>query len=78
MNVDKMKLCTRVVAPKHTINTDVMTFKTSPTPDVEEWFLQNKIWDSELLAEDDGDHGPLFVYYFAKEQDAILFSLRWS
>lgn len=76
MFVEKMKLCTRVVAPKHTITTDVTTFRTSPTPEVEEWLFQNKIWDGELLAEGVG-HDPIYVYYFAKEQDAILFSLRW-
>ena len=77
MHVDKMKQCTRVVAPKHTITTDVTTFRTSPTPEVEQWLFQNKIWDGELIAEDDGDHGPLYVFYFANERDAILFSLRW-
>lgn len=79
MHVDVMKQCTRVKAPKHTIMiTDVMTFETRPLDEVIEWTCDNNIWDWELIAEDDGDHGPLYVYYFVNPQDAVLFSLRWS
>lgn len=77
MHVDKMKLCTRVKAPKHTLTTDITTFRTLPKPEVEQWLCENDIWDCELIAEDDGDHGPLYVFYFVNERDAILFSLRW-
>lgn len=77
MHVDRMKLCTRVKAPEHTIYTNFTTFEVRIRPEVEEWFSQNKIWDGELIAEDDGDHGPLYVFYFANEKDAIMFSLRW-
>lgn len=77
MHVDKMKLCTRVKAPEHTIVRDIATFRISPTPEVEEWLFENNILDGALIAEDDGDHGPLFVYYFVNEKDAMLFSLRW-
>ena len=78
MHVDKMKLCTRVKAPLHTIVTDVVSFKTSPTKEVEDWLAEHGIWDGELIAEDDGDHGPLYVYYFVKPEDAVMFALRWS
>lgn len=77
MHVDKMKICTRVKAPNHTLTTDITTFRTLPKPEVAQWLYENDIWDCELIAEDDGDHGPLYVYYFADERDAILFSLRW-
>lgn len=78
MHVDVMKRCTRVKAPRHTITTDVMTFETHPIYEVIKWLEQHEIWDWELIAEDDGDHGPLYVYYFVDPQDATLFSLRWS
>lgn len=76
MFVEKMKLCTRVKAPKHTVYTDFATFEVRIRPEVLNWLIENHIYDGELIAEGVG-HDPIYVYYFAKEQDAILFSLRW-
>lgn len=77
MHVDLMKLCSRVVAPKSTYSIDVMTFNPSVKSEVTKWLEEHQIWDWELIGEDDGDHGPLYVFYFVNECDAILFSLRW-
>ena len=78
MHVEVMRRCTRVKAPGHTLTTDIMTFNTIVTEPVMAWMCDNNIWVWELIAEDDGDHGPLFVYYFVNPSDATLFSLRWS
>lgn len=77
MHVEQMKRCTRVKAPRHTVSTDIMTFNVVVEDPVMEWLENNNIWDWDLIAEDDGDHGPLYVFYFANEKDAIMFSLRW-
>jgi len=78
MHVDKMKLCTRVRAPQHTLYTSIFTGLTIPKFAVRVWLDINNILDYELIAEDDGDHGPLYVFYFVHEQDAIWFMLRWG
>ena len=78
MHVNQMAKCTRVKAPIHTIYTDIITFNVIVEPFVIEWLEEHDIWDWELIAEDDGDHGPLYVYYFAQGQDAVMFSLRWA
>lgn len=76
MHVDKMKLCTRVNAPEHTIYTDFNTFEVRIRPEVAQWLDENDIWDGELILDKVGDD-LVYVYYFADEQDAILFALRW-
>lgn len=78
MRIEDMAKCTRVKAPKHTLTYNNMTFETRPLDEVIEWTCENNIWDWDLVAEDDGDHGPLYVYYFVNPTDATLFSLRWS
>jgi len=77
MHVDKMKLCTRIKAPEHTIYTDFASFEVRIRPEVLNWLTENDINDGELIAE--GNHPNLnYVYYFVNEQDAIMFNLRWS
>ena len=51
MSFEKLKLCTRVLAPKRTYVTNIQTWKTTPTPEVLEWFDKNNIRDFELVEE---------------------------
>lgn len=77
MSFEKLKLCTRVLAPKRTYVTNIQTWKTTPTPEVLEWFDKNNIRDFELVGAGSDLHS-FYVYYFVNEWDAVMFSLRWS
>lgn len=83
MHVEKMKLCTIIAAPEHTLTADSTSFTTRPTKEVTDWLAEHGIWDGELIAQhsrnNTGQQFELrYAYYFANERDAIMFALRWS
>lgn len=82
MHVDRQKQCTKVKAPRNTFILDRDTYQARPAEDVRYWLEENHIWEVELTSKFvrsiNGDITLEGTFYFHYQEDAILFTLRWS